>query len=83
MGKIALAAPRLREDLAVCAQNIHVSRVGHEEVERAAGLSTNMRRSECSCLLSLNALARSLAVFGGLKTTTTTIHVPSGELMAH
>ena len=72
MGKTPVAAPLLREDLAVCAKDILVQRPGVEKAQRAAGLSTPTWSSEHCCLSPVSALAKSLPIVFGSKTSTCT-----------
>ena len=70
VGTAPIAAPQLREDLAVCAKDIPVPHPGCETAQRAAGLSTPTWRSECCCLPPVSAFAKSLSISCWSKTST-------------
>ena len=60
MGTIPVAAPLLPEDFAICAKDVPFPRHGVAEAQRAAGLSTPTRSSECCRVSPVSTLAKSV-----------------------
>ena len=60
MGTIPVAAPLLPEDFAICTKDVPFPRHGVAEAQRAAGLSTPTRSSECCRVSPVSTLAKSV-----------------------